>query len=84
MCRSCAQTKTAFELEIDCNHTDDQRMIESIFTAQELQYAVTEQNYKIIEIKKIVYYPKYSYNMFHTILEIFAKKKICSKGNFLM
>jgi hypothetical protein len=81
LCRTCAQTKTAFELEIGCNHTDDERMIESIFTGQEIQYAVSQQNYKIITIKKIVYYPKYCYNMFHDILAIFAKKKICSKGN---
>jgi hypothetical protein len=43
---------------------------------------VEQQGYKILAVKKILYYPRYQLNLFHSIIGLLAKKKICGKGMF--
>ncbi len=37
--------------------------------------------YHLIQVKRVVFYPSYRYDLFAKILAIFAKGKVCAKGN---
>lgn len=80
LCYKCASTKSAFEGSVTCDHDDDERAFESVYTGVELQYAIAKQGYKVVNVSAIVYFPEYQMNLFWTILTYFSKLKICSKG----
>ncbi len=81
LCAECAKTRTAFGSEVGtCDHSDLLRSFEDVYTLEELRYAVVVQKYKILNMRKVIYYPQCRYDLFQKILGVFAFQKIASSG----
>ena len=80
LCKTCAQEKRNFSSYVQCDHTDEQRMITGCFTLSEASVAMTEQNYKLIHVAAIFYYPRYQNNLFYSLLEHLSRTKITASG----
>lgn len=51
-----------------------------MYTGDEIKYAVQDQNYQILSVSGVFYYPRYRMDLFHDILEYFGRVKLTSKG----
>ena len=80
LCKTCAEEKQNFSSHVQCDHTDDQRMITGCFTLSEANTAMNEQNYKLIHVVAIFYYPRYQNSLFYSLLEHLSRTKITSSG----
>ena len=80
LCRTCALEKRNFSSYVECGHTDKERMITGCFTLSEVRMAITEQNYKVVHVSAVFYYPRYTNNLFYSLLEHLSRTKITASG----
>ena len=80
LCRTCAQEKHNFASYVQCDHSDDERMINGCFTLSEVSFAINKQNYKLVHVSATFFYPRYTQNLFHSLLEHLSRTKITSSG----
>lgn len=82
LCRTCALKGSAFEGLTKCNHNDEERCLFGEFTTAELNFAMTAQGYKLLDVYEVQFYPEYDLTMFQNLLKSFYMMKVASKGIF--
>lgn len=81
LCRTCALDDFSLKGLKNCTHTDEERSLVGEFTTAELQFAMSEQGYKLLQVYEIQFYPEYDLTMFQNLLKSFYMMKVASKGN---
>ena len=76
-CRTCAETEPFVDPQ-PCNHDESERSFEGSFTLAELHYAVYVQGTKIHEIHEIVFFSKFTKNIFDKFMSKLAVLKVAS------
>ena len=79
LCRKCAEKADSTEI---CNHSNEERFLEDIWTTEELKKAI-QKGYKILKIYKVINYKEKSTDLFTSYMEIFfyIKNKAEKEGN---
>lgn len=84
LCRTCALDDFSIKGLRDCKHSDEDRCIVGEFTTAELQFAVTEQGYRLLQVYEVQFYPQFSLTMFENLLKSFYMMKVASKGKIVI
>ena len=81
LCRTCAESSPQNPSGLEsCPHSESERCLIGSWTFIELDAAVKEQGYRLLEVYESVFFNEYKVSVFEDILSCFAKVKTSSEG----